>query len=663
MDNRWKNIARRVLWPVMRGWPDEGRRIVQSPHLRALLSLAASKSQRFRKVYNAGAGECGYSRLLLAMPGVERLVESDFGWQSFRPSQASSKQLFFCASLVEIPICDATFDLVLCTEVLEHIAEDEQALDELARVTAPEGWLLITVPTPPAIADPAHVREGYKPQDLNAMLAKRGFHVVEQRFCMHFWFRFVLRNWSRLPWCPRFLIRILARADRIMPVGPPMDLMMLAQKTRVKTAPVRSREANRGSSAQSAIDNQSIGDLEASMQSQTLRVPPLQWHIITCEYPPQKGGVSDYTFEVAAGLAGQGDEVHVWQPVHDGPAPVTLGVVAHQELGEMRIADLRRVGQRLDQFHSPRRLLVQWVPHGYRWRSMNLAFCWWLRNRVVRHGDRVELMVHETYLPFRAGSLRQSAVAVVHRLMTILLLRAPERVWISIPAWEEGLRPYALARKVPFHWLPIPSGIPVSENVAGVQAVRRRYGAGNRCLIGHFGTFGWPITAVLEPILLELARQSMEQTVLLLGVRSEEFRASLIEKQPWLAGIVHATGPLSPEDLSCHIAACDLLIQPYPDGVSSRRTSLMVGLSHGRPIVTTLGPLTEDCWAEAKAVLMAKVGDVKHFVELIGRIRDDAQERANLGAAAHAFYQQRFDIQHVIATLRWAALTPTEQGV
>ena len=39
----------------------------------------------------------------------------------------------------------------------------------------------------------------------------------------------------------------------------------------------------------------------------------LPWHILTCEYPPQTGGVSDYTFLVANGLASH-DEVHVWCP-------------------------------------------------------------------------------------------------------------------------------------------------------------------------------------------------------------------------------------------------------------------------------------------------------------------------------------------------------------
>src|SRR5690242_6687524 len=108
---------------------------------------------------------------------------------------------------------------------------------------------------------------------------------------------------------------------------------------------------------------------------------PLRWHLVTSEYPPQLGGVSDYTSAVAAGLAAQGDEVHVWCPSCQHGPPQAEGVVVHRELGAMTPADLRRVGKQLDQFPGPRRILVQWVPHGYGYKSMNVAFCWWLWNR------------------------------------------------------------------------------------------------------------------------------------------------------------------------------------------------------------------------------------------------------------------------------------------
>ena len=236
----FKKALQRWLWPLMPGWPDEGRRIVQGPHLRGFLERAAQESGCFRRVFNAGSGEGGYSPLLLKLPGVESVIESDLAYRSHRPRQIDPKQAFFGGSLTSIPLADKTMDLVLCTEVLEHIHEHEQALDEIARVMAPGGWLLITVPTPPAIEDPAHVREGYSRQELVALLSRRGFDVVETRFCMYFFFRLLLTNWSTLPWRPRLLIRGLAVLDKLFLWGPPMDLMILARLADERAVPTSS---------------------------------------------------------------------------------------------------------------------------------------------------------------------------------------------------------------------------------------------------------------------------------------------------------------------------------------------------------------------------------------------------------------------------------------
>jgi SAM-dependent methyltransferase len=207
---------------------DVGRRVIQGRHVQALLDRASGYG-RFPTILNAGAGEGGYSPLLLKLPGVESLVDSDYGFQDFRPRRIDKRQVFYCASLVSIPSPDQSFDLVLCTEVLEHIQDDQQALDEIARVMSPGGCLIVTVPTPPAPFDPAHVREGYRPEQLSAMLTERGFDIIETRFCMNYLFRFLYRNLPKVPRCPRMFISAIAYLDRLIPMGPPMDLMILAR--------------------------------------------------------------------------------------------------------------------------------------------------------------------------------------------------------------------------------------------------------------------------------------------------------------------------------------------------------------------------------------------------------------------------------------------------
>ncbi|WP_426246695.1 class I SAM-dependent methyltransferase [Nocardioides sp. LHG3406-4] len=50
------------------------------------------------------------------------------------------------ASLTELPLADASVDLVFCYHVLEHIPDDRAAMREIARVLTPEGLALVQVP-------------------------------------------------------------------------------------------------------------------------------------------------------------------------------------------------------------------------------------------------------------------------------------------------------------------------------------------------------------------------------------------------------------------------------------------------------------------------------------------------------------------------------------
>ena len=375
-------------------------------------------------------------------------------------------------------------------------------------------------------------------------------------------------------------------------------------------------------------------------------------HLITSEYPPQPGGVSDYTRVLAEGLAGAGDQVHVWCPPADGAAPKIEGVSVHRACGAFTFADLHCVGRLLEEFPAPRRLLVQWVPHGYGYRSMNLIFCLWLWLRSVRHRDEIELMVHEPYLNFGEGSWTQNLVAAVHRLMTIVLLRSAKRTWVSIPAWEAHWRPYTLGRAVEFKWLPVGSTIPIADRADEAQLIRARYLTKGEVLVGHFGAYDDKSATLLSKSISALMNDGTNSSLVLLGHGSSKMRATLVGEQPWLADRVQASGSLEAEQLSLHLSACDLMLQPYIDGVSSRRTSTMTALAHGVPVVTTSGGLTESFWTENGAVALAAAGNISELVSVAQRLTSDAEARGRLSRAGKAFYDEHFDRPQIISRLR-----------
>jgi SAM-dependent methyltransferase len=222
-------VLKKVARPILPGWVDAGRQIVQGPHLRKMLQRVMRESQRIENVLNAGAGEGLYSHLLLEFPATQQVLELDPSYHQCFRRASNRNQRFLAASLTTLPLADETIDLILCSEVLEHIQQDEAALYELTRVLAPGGWLLISVPTPPAVFDPAHVREGYDVNELSKLLEQNGLEVVDVRFCMHAVFRFFLKAY-RPGWVPRGVVFILSWLDRGVPLGQPMDLMILARK-------------------------------------------------------------------------------------------------------------------------------------------------------------------------------------------------------------------------------------------------------------------------------------------------------------------------------------------------------------------------------------------------------------------------------------------------
>jgi glycosyltransferase involved in cell wall biosynthesis len=293
---------------------------------------------------------------------------------------------------------------------------------------------------------------------------------------------------------------------------------------------------------------------------------------------------------------------------------------------------------------------VQWVPQAYGQRSLNIGFCRWVRARG-RKGDVVELMAHEAALAFGEGSWKQNGAAAVHRLMVSLLLSVARRVWVSIPAWTERLQPYAWGRDIEFCWLPVPSNVPVVADAEGVREARARLATPQGTLVGHFGTYGASSRGDLETLIATMARETETVSVVLMGRDGDVFLKELIARQPALAGRVHATGALPPDALSAVLQACDVVVQPYPDGASSRRGTLMAALAHGIPVVTTEGRLSEAVWRETGAVRLVAASDPEAAARAAIALCLDAGERARLGVAGRALYSERFDLSHTINAL------------
>ena len=93
--------------------------------------------------------------------GTNLRLLRDIGFRNVTGLDSSEEAIRFCAEkglgtvrqgdVCAMPFADASFDLILATDIIEHVEDDATALAEIARVLVPGGSLLLTVPTFPSI--------------------------------------------------------------------------------------------------------------------------------------------------------------------------------------------------------------------------------------------------------------------------------------------------------------------------------------------------------------------------------------------------------------------------------------------------------------------------------------------------------------------------------
>jgi glycosyltransferase involved in cell wall biosynthesis len=372
------------------------------------------------------------------------------------------------------------------------------------------------------------------------------------------------------------------------------------------------------------------------------------WHILTGEYPPFPGGVGDYTYSLAAALAAAGDEVHVWTTAKCGPLRPADGVVAHALPEGFGVRTIQALSGGLRAHSRNRRLLIQYVPTAFGLRAMNVPFLAWL---VAQRREELWVMFHEVAFPWsRARRLRHKILAGTTQLMAAMLANRADRTFASVPAWNQLLKPLA-PWKPGATWLPIPSNLPTSVDSDRMAATRLAMLSGvPDCarIVGHFGTYGPLEDPTLARAVREILSAEAEVLVLLLGRGGREFiaRHGLVNHPR-----VMAPGEAAADVVAAHLAACDVVFQPFIDGISSRRTSAMASLALGRPMVANVGHNTEaNVWS--LAVELIEACDGTRIAAAVRSLLATPSYSEALGGRGQVLYRTTFALERTVEILR-----------
>ncbi len=149
--------------------------------LRCVLDLQLLTIHRFLRTHLAGlrgrlldvgAGECPWRDLLTGVDyvGIDVEAADDFGMRRH------ADVVYYDGR--RIPFPDASFDHVLCVEVLEHVEDPRAFVQEIARVLKPLGSLILTVPWSARLHHLPHDYHRFSGRALESLFATSGFDAI-----------------------------------------------------------------------------------------------------------------------------------------------------------------------------------------------------------------------------------------------------------------------------------------------------------------------------------------------------------------------------------------------------------------------------------------------------------------------------------------------------
>lgn len=152
------------------------------------IDVGAGAGRHSYEALRRGADVIAYDMDEVELKGVNDMFYAMDDVGEVPPGGAASVQV---GDILDMPYADGTFDVVLASEILEHVPADDRAISELVRILAPGGTLAVTVPRwlPEricwALSDEYHANEGghiriFKADQLQAKVESHGLTLTHR---------------------------------------------------------------------------------------------------------------------------------------------------------------------------------------------------------------------------------------------------------------------------------------------------------------------------------------------------------------------------------------------------------------------------------------------------------------------------------------------------
>jgi SAM-dependent methyltransferase len=135
------------------------------------MKYASKETTETDKVLDAGAGSCPYKKFFIHANYESTDFDDIFDKQSKRLHD-------FICSLDDIPKPDNSYDVIISTQVLEHVPEPQKVITEFYRILKPKGKLFLTAPQGWGIHGEPYHFFNFTRFGLELLFNRAGFRVV-----------------------------------------------------------------------------------------------------------------------------------------------------------------------------------------------------------------------------------------------------------------------------------------------------------------------------------------------------------------------------------------------------------------------------------------------------------------------------------------------------
>ena len=108
-----------------------------------VIDVGCGAGRHSYEAYRRGADVIAFDQNAEELAEVDTMLQA-MGAEGEAPESAKAQVVV--GDALALPYPDGTFDVVIASEILEHVPDDETALAELVRVLRPGGSLVVTVP-------------------------------------------------------------------------------------------------------------------------------------------------------------------------------------------------------------------------------------------------------------------------------------------------------------------------------------------------------------------------------------------------------------------------------------------------------------------------------------------------------------------------------------